>query len=316
MKWIFLIGALLAVLPTVRGQQFVVAASGVFKPQHKKVLLVKDASLNKSLIIFKTNLHVNTDGTPMSYHPYDLQGTTKALNTIGNAIAVRKNGFTKNLCLSKETYKEALSVFEKYRDSKLQKIPAGYSITWENVLLAEEVNGKKVPCVIKKGEYTGYFSSATSLKNGLTSNKGECECNNQVNSLKVPALVLVGGNDNIVRQYGAKLGDLIIAYNSQTKQLVYGIINDYGPKYNLGEGSVLLNMKLLGKNDFPKNIKDTYKLAIPSAVTVAIIPNSKGYEETRPYTAENTAARVEKWLKSAGFDTPQAYIAFVGKLPL
>jgi len=310
-KKTFLLQLLMAISGFTFGQHFKVAKSGIFTPQQKKVLLLKDTALNKSLILFKTNLHVNTDGTPLSYHPFDLNGDEKALNNICNAVAVRKDGSNKNLCLSRETYKEALSVFAQFRDSGFLKLPKGYSITWENVLVPQMVNGKKVPCVIKSGEYEGYFGSATSLRNGLSSDKGECDCNEQVNPLKIPALVLVGGSNNIVRQFGAKLGDLLIAYNPKNKNLVYAIINDFGPPNNLGEGSVLLNMKLRGDTTFPKKRKDTFKLSISSDIIIAVIPDSRTFQVEKPFTLENVTSRVEQWLMASGFQTRQAYIDFL-----
>lgn len=290
-------------------QDFTVARSGVFAPQQKKVLLLKDASVDKDLILFKTNLHVNTDGAPLSYHPLDLRGNEKALNNICNAVAIRRAGSNKNLCLS--NFSEAISVFEQFRDSKFEIVPEGFSITWDNVLIPEVVNGKKVPCVFKTGEYAGYFASATSLKNGLTSDKGECECNNQVDPLKVPGLVLAGGSRNIVRQFGAKLGDLVIAYNPKNKNLVFGIINDAGPPNNLGEGSVLLNMKLKGDTTFPKNKRETFRYSISSDIIIGIIPNSRSFHEVRPFTAENINERVERWLRESGFAGKEDYVKFL-----
>ena len=61
-----------------------------------------------------------------------------------------------------------------------------------------------------QGAFKGYFGSLTALKNGLTGDKGECEINDQVNPIRVPALVLVGG-ENIVKNFGAKVGDLLVA---------------------------------------------------------------------------------------------------------
>jgi hypothetical protein len=303
----------LALLPAICGnlsaQNFTIAKSGIFTPQQKKVLLVNDTSSDKNLILFKTSLQVNTDGAPLSYHPLDLRGREKALNNICNAVAIRRIGSNKNLCLS--SFGEAISVFEQFRDSKYEVVPAGFSITWENVLIPEVVNGRKVPCVLKTGEYAGYFASATSLKNGLQSDKGECQCKDQVNPLKVPGLVLVGGNNNILRQFGAKLGDLVLAYNPKNKNLVFAIINDFGPPNNLGEGSVLLNMKLLGDTTFPKNRKETFRYSISSGIVIAVIPNSKSFHEVKPFTAENIIERGERWLRESGFATNEDYINFL-----
>jgi hypothetical protein len=291
-------------------ESFSIKQKGVFEPQNKTVIFLAD-SMNNGLILFKTKLQVNTDGTPISYHPYDLTGNEKAINTIGNAIAVYKNGSNKNLCLSNDTYAEAIDVFKKFRDSNFDTIPSGYTIVWKNVLIPEKINGVEKPCIIKTGEYKGYFASATSLTNGLTGDKGECQCNNQVNPLKVPALVLAGGSENIVKKFGANIGDLLIAYNPENKNVIYAVINDLGPKTNLGEGSVLLNMKLLNKTEFPKTRKDTYKLATGDDIIIAIIPGSKGYNPEKPFTADNIRDRVNKWLGQAGFKTENDLITFL-----
>jgi len=291
---------------------FSLTEKGLFEPQNKAVVLFSDSADN-GMILFKTKLQVNTDGTPISYHPYDLTGSEKAINTIGNAIAVYKTGSQTNLCLGRDTYSEALDVFKKFRDSDFETIPEGYKIVWKNVLIPEKINGIEKPCIIKTGEYKGYFSSATSLTNGLSGDKGECECNNQVNPLKVPALVLAGGSDNIVRKFGANIGDLLVAYNPENKNVVYAVINDLGPKHNLGEGSVLLNMKLLNITEFPKTRKDTYKLATPGDIVIAILPGSKGYDLQKPFTAENIHERVTKWLSKAGFATENEFIGFIEK---
>ena len=182
----------LSLLPAsiVDAQDFRVAQSEVFRPQDKKVLLLKDASDasgDRKIILFQTNLRVNTDGSPLSYHPQDPRGRTKALNNICNGIAVRRVGSNNNLCFS--AFGQAIGVFERWRDSNFQTVPAGFRISWQNVFAAVKENGKDVPCVFKSGEFKGYFGSLTALKNDLTTNKGECEINDQVNPMTVPALV-------------------------------------------------------------------------------------------------------------------------------
>ncbi|MEI7897694.1 MAG: hypothetical protein WCJ26_11715 [bacterium] len=82
------------------GQNLVLKEQGIFEPQNKKVLLFKD-SVRHGLILSKTTLQVNMDGTPVSYHPDDLQGKVKAINTIGNAVAIYKNLSDMNLFLDR-----------------------------------------------------------------------------------------------------------------------------------------------------------------------------------------------------------------------
>lgn len=297
-------------------QKFTPKENGIFAPQKTKVVLLEN-NLNSNLILFKTNLQVNTDGIPTSYHPFDLRGNSKAINTILNGVAIyrlsdnirisnpkKPNAF--NAKQKTEMVSEAYTVFEKFRDSNYDKIPDGYKIIWENVLIADK-NGK--PCVFETGEYSGYFASSTALKNGLTENKGECDCNNQVNPFEVPTIVLAGGQ-NIVKKYGAKVGDLVAAYNLTNHNIVYSIIGDTGPENNLGEGSVILNMKLLGKTNFPKTRKETYNLATNKDILICIIPKSSLLVAEKPFTQENIKNRILKWFAGQGYDSEQKLIEF------
>jgi hypothetical protein len=298
---------LLSCTSFISAQDYTVSQTGIFSPQNKKVLLLKDSTGQKKIILFQTNLSVNTDGSPLSYHPQDPLGKTLALNNICNGIAVRKGQSKDNLCLKRSTFSEAIGVFEKFRDNNWT-VPQGYRITWANVLSTVKENGKDVPCIFKSGEFKGYFGSMTRLKNGLTSEKGECEINDQINPMTVPALVLVSGQ-NVVKNFGAKVGDLLVAYNPKTQPFSSAIIGDTGPEHNLGEGSVLLNMKLLGVTVPPTNKTETFKLSIENAqVLVAIIPASRLFRELKPYTKENIHQRVEDWLKESGFATPEKFI--------
>ena len=287
-------------------QGYSVSRTGTFVPQHKKILLLRNPAGEKPIILFKTRLRVNTDGSPRSYHPQDLRGRDKALNNICNAVVVKKAGSDENLCVTH--FGEAIGAFEKFRDAKYQKVPNGFRITWANVLATVKDRGTDVPCVFASGAFQGYFGSLTALKNGVTGDKGECDINDQVNPLAVPALVLVGGN-NAVREFGARVGDLLVAYNPKTLRFSSAIIGDTGPRDNLGEGSVVLNMTLLGTTVQPTNRAETFKLSIENTeVLVAILPASRSFREVRPYTADNIDERVRAWQQEAGFASPEKFI--------
>ena len=297
----------------LNAQAYTVSQAGTFEqkttngpPQAKTVLLLRNSQGDKPVILFQTHLRVNTDGSPLSYHPQDPLGKDKALNNICNAIAVRRIGEKRNLCLTE--FKVAIGVFERFRDTNYQKTPDGFQITWTNVLATMKGHGKNVPCVFTSGPFKGYFGSLTALQNGLTTNKGECDINDQVNLLAVPALVLAGG-DNVVKQFGAKVGDLLFAFDPRTGRFSAAIIGDAGPPDNLGEGSVFLNMQLLGTTAPPTNKADTFKLSIEDTqVLVAIMPASRAFQQVKPYTNDNIDARVRQWQKEAGFATPEQFI--------
>lgn len=298
--------------PLAYAQDYTVSQTGRFTPQNKKVLLLKDSASQRTIILFETNLRVNSDGSPLSYHPQDLRGKDKALNNICNAIAVRQGTSDENLCITKPSrFGEAIGVFERFRDANYQTVPQGYSITWMNALSAAKENNKDVPCIFKSGEFKGYFGSLTALKNGLTGAKGECEINDQLNPMIIPALVLAGGR-NVVKDFGAKVGDLLVAYNPKTELFSSAIIGDTGPADNLGEGSISLNMKLLGVTVPPTNKTETFKLAIENTpVLVAIIPASREFKRIKPYTAGNINQRVMDWQQESGFVTPKEFIEFM-----
>ena len=288
-------------LLVAQAQEYRVAQSRVFTPQNKKILLLNDANSQRKVILFQTNLRVNTDGSPLSYHPQDPRGRTKALNNICNGIAIRRGNSNKNLCFSE--FGRAIQVFEQFRDSNFQTVPNGFPITRQNVLANVKENGKDDPCVFKSGEFKGYFGSLTALRNNLTADRGECDVNDQVNPMTVPALVLAGGQ-HPVKAFGAKLGDLLIAFNPRTQLFTVAIIGDTGPADNLGEGSVSLNMKLLGTTTPPTNKEETFRLSIENTkVLIAIIPGSRLFNVQKPYTAENISQRIDDWRAEAGFSS-------------
>ena len=288
-------------LSVAHAQDYEVAQSKVFTPQNKKVLLLKDANSQRKIILFQTNLRVNTDGSPLSYHPQDPRGRTKAINNVCNAIVVRRTNSNANLCFT--NFSKAIQVFEQFRDSNFQIVPSGFRITWQNVLATVRENGKDVPCVFRSGEFEGYFGSLTALRNNVTTDRGECDINDQVNPMTVPALVLASGQNPVVN-FGAKLGDLVIAFNPRTQLFTAAIIGDRGPKDNLGEGSVSLNMKLLGTTTPPTNKQETFQLSIENTkVLIAIIPGTNVFNVAKPYTAENINQRIDKWRTEAGFES-------------
>ena len=292
---------------TVNGQCRVIQRR-TFVPQNKTVKLVArqgDPADTHKVIFFQTSLRVNTDGAPNSYHPNDLTGSVKAINNICNGISVTRNGVTLG-CQS------ARQVFGQFRDNNFRE-PAGTRINWQNVIAATtDASGRKIPCVFQSGEFEGYFGSLTSLKNGLTgSAAGECDHLNQLDQRIVPAFVLPGGQ-NVVRSFGAGVGDLLVAFNPLNNVVSVAIVGDTGPANKLGEGSVGLNMALLGKTEQPKTSNEAFRLDTGNReMLIAIIPNSRSFNPQKPFTKENIADRVQAWLTQAGFASQQNFIDFM-----
>ncbi len=301
-----IISVFLTIASVANAQQFTVEKSEIFQPQtqNKKVLLLQDGSSgNQKIILFQTRLAVNTDGAPVSYHPKDLRGENKAINSICNAISVRRVSDNTKLKCS-----EAIPIFEQYRDNNWI-VPTGFKISWQNVLAESTVNGKITPCIFQTGEYTGYFGSLTSLKNNLATNKrGECEQFNQLDQRYIPALVMPGGA-NPLKTFGAKQGDLVVAYNPQNQAIAFALIGDQGPEENLGEGSVALNMSLLKVTTQPKNYTEVRRLDTGNLeILIAVIPASDSFQRKTPFTKDNLAERVKNWHVKAGFSTSEKFV--------
>lgn len=253
--------------------------------------------------VFRAPMAVNTDGAPNSYHPYDLLGERKAINRFDNAISI-KSTIDAGAVLP---LSERMTVFKQWRDNDWL-VPNGYRISWKNVI-AEDA-GK--PCVFKSGSSNGYFGSLTALKNNLHgAPAGECDYKNQLDQRFIPAIVIRGAG-NPLRAYGAKTGDLVVAINPKTKGAVAAIVGDTGDGNRIGEGSVALNMALLGRGTQPMTYADAKSLDTGSnAMVVAVVPGSKAFKLERPYTKENIDKRMEAWSSANGYQNTKTLVAAV-----
>ncbi len=298
-----------------QAQVFRVASEDTFKPQNKIVQLITTVNGGQQVILFQTTLRVNTDGSPLSYHPGDLYANKKlALNNICNAVAVRKDAKGPNLCLQKGHYSEAVEAFSRYQASNFTN-PGGYIFKWDNVLVPTKTkDGRTLPCVFKTGKFVGYYGSTTGLKNGLTNNKGECDRDDQLDAVLVPALVKAG-SPSVLDRFGVTLGDLLIAYDPKTQNTVAAVIGDSGPTDNLGEGSIALNSSLSGLAEAPSDYAGVKKIGIEDRqIMVAIFKGTRKYSLQRPYTAANIAVRMSALLKSMGFDSGKVFIQAIRPL--
>jgi hypothetical protein len=264
-----------------------------FTAGRETVRLARAEGLSPSanFALFVAPLAVNTDGAPNSYHPQDFLGTSLAINRIDHGIAIRKTA-------GGTTTSEKIAAFEQWRDSGW-RVPAGYRINWTNVIAADPSGN---PCVFGSGPHRGYFGSLTALQNGLSGPAaGECQAANQLDQRFIPAIVLRGAA-NPLKGFGARTGDLVVAINPATGKVVPAVIGDTGDGNRIGEGSVALNMALLGRTQQPATYPDALKLDTGRAdMVVAVLPGTVGFQRVRPYTAANIADRVEAWASAHGY---------------
>jgi len=309
---------------TIIAQNYMEEKHGVFNAKEgkvvmpKKVILFKDTAKSQKMVFFKTILQVNTDGTPKSYHPDDIGGNEKAINTIGNAVAIYKIGNVgkdnKKINLftdGKSNYKLAKDIFKQFQESNYEKLPDGYKISWEKVLYPIEKNGKLKPCILSEGDYKGYYGSTTSLKNDVKEHIADCGCSNQINSLDINGFVIPLGEKNVIKTFGNEVGDLALAYNPTNNKLVYAVIYDKGPIDKLGEGSVKLNMNLENKTKFPENSNQTNNFATKNEIYLILLPGSINYKIEKPYSNANIEKRAKSLLSEMGYKNDEDIIQFI-----
>lgn len=194
-----------------------------------------------SSLLFVESLNVNTDGTRRSYSVDDFCGEKIALNNLCNAMSDACRGLSKNELRHRRIITQQASSND-WPEDQLKKTKISSSII-------PFEDGKPCPPV------NGYLVSATALHKPELSDV--CEINNYVDALVTPALVLPKNpSKKELSQFAkrnAKVGDLVVAMMPSSSQPVYAVVGDTGPATELGEGSIALNGKLLGKTSDPVN---------------------------------------------------------------
>jgi hypothetical protein len=243
------------------------------------------ADASASALFFVEALNVNTDGTRRSYSVEDFWGEARALNNLCNAMS--------DGCAS-------LNRAQK-RERKLltqQALADG----WPAEALAKT---KLSPSIIpmKDGKpcplVDGFLVSATALHKPRITDV--CDIASYVDALTVPALVLPknprGGQSGFTVR-NAKVGDLAAVMVPSGDYPVFAVVGDIGPVDELGEGSVALNGKLLGRSNMPGNYKDATRNWVVPLALVVIFPGTRDAADPYLTTDRIDAAakrRFEEW---------------------
>jgi hypothetical protein len=176
-------------------------------------------------IAFASQMQVNTDGAPDSYHPDDI-----GITHICNGVSVGRSCTWKAKCLS------------DFRQAKAEHFKGPTKICF--FAMAADTQG--VPIIQGNTDpKPGYFVSTTALHQpGENLRTPQAQLDSNI----VPFAVIPGtwqrsGNP------GPKLGDFGVAYRRSNGKSAFFVIGDTGPKNKLGEGSVALH-QTLGNDPF------------------------------------------------------------------
>lgn len=176
-------------------------------------------------IAFASQMQVNTDGAPDSYHPDD-----KGITHICNGVSVGPNCSWEPACLP------------AFRKAKAE----GFRGPTKMCFFAMATGKDGVPLIQGAGDPSpGYFVSTTALKQpGHKAGTPQAQLDsNTIPFAVVPTTWQRDGKP------GPKLGDFGVAYRTSNGKLAFFVVGDTGPRNKLGEGSVALH-KALGNDPF------------------------------------------------------------------
>lgn len=176
-------------------------------------------------ILFSSQMHVNTDGAPDSYHPDDI-----GITHICNGVSLGANCVWQARCLT------------KFNKAKAENFNGPTRICF--FAMATHQNGK--PIIQGPDDpKPGYFVSTTAFQQpGIDKKTPQA----QLDSNQIPFIV-------IPKQWqqnsapGVKLGDFAVVLRKSTGKVSFAVVGDLGPGRKIGEGSVALH-QALGNDPF------------------------------------------------------------------
>lgn len=183
-----------------------------------RISLHRDA--RQGAIAFASQMAVNTDGAPDSYHPDDI-----GITHICNGVSVGPECTWKAECLP------------DFRQARSEGFRGPTKICFFGMVA--DRNG--IPLVQKEGHpKPGFFVSTTALQQPGVANE---EPDAYLDSNEIP-FVVIPRTWQKQEHHGLGLGDYAVVLRKSTGVLSFAIIGDLGPAKKLGEGSVALHTAL------------------------------------------------------------------------
>jgi Fungal chitosanase of glycosyl hydrolase group 75 len=292
------------------------------------VLVDKTAGANapKEFFVTLKRIAVDADGSGRAYHPEDplgrgvCQRTTSAdgkpaLSGICPLDEFSSGGiilYKGSQHLSKEAFTSSWqAIWPKIRERSLKSVKLAeaygegvpekfYFFYWhERGLLAlfrDNIIPKDragYPCRYDAadGVRNGYFVSSTTLENGSAARADGCAVHRYLDAETVPYVVLPLGGFGQVR-----VGDIAIVQSKD--RTAYAIVGDEGPGTKLGEASIALNAKLLGKSGEPLvTMKDTWAIDIQGRAVSLLVLGGTNKSLNGDYSPRNIEAVARQELK-------------------
>lgn len=246
-----------------------------------------------------SRLAVDADGSGRGYHPEDPLGRGVCERTVAADGKPRLNGicaldqfssggayvFSGTRKLSRDAFvSNWLSMWPKIRDRRLKPVvladvvpdvprefyffhwhERGLTAFFKDNIIPKDHDGYPCRYQAADGLRNGYFISSTTLEANTRPRADGCAPNRYLDAEAVPFVVLPKGGFGKVR-----IGDVAIVQFRD--RVVYALVGDAGPATKLGEGSIALNARLLGKYGEPfLNMKATWTLDIDSGGPVSIL---------------------------------------------
>jgi hypothetical protein len=265
------------------------------------VLVDNIAGADSPTVFFATlsRVAVDADGSGRAYHPEDPLGKGVCERTTGPDGKPGLNGicaldqfssggafvFDGTQKLSKDAFVSSwLSMWPKIRDRSLKPVvladvlpdvpkefyffywrERGLTAVFKDNIIPRDRDGYPCRYQAADGARNGYFISSTTLESNSAPRADGCAPNRYLDAEVVPFVVLPKGGFGKVQ-----IGDVAIVRFKD--RVVYAVVGDAGPATKLGEGSIALNAKLLGRFGEPfLNMKATWTLDIDSGGPVSIL---------------------------------------------